>query len=93
MPDPASERHALQAGFDADAGVYQRTRPVCPARMFDDLVVEIGCGTGQATVPLAERGLAGRGVALPREGELVPRRSRQPALPVPDDLRRAGLLG
>jgi hypothetical protein len=38
MPDPASERHALRAGFDADAGVYQRARPVCPARMFDDLV-------------------------------------------------------
>ncbi len=69
VPAPESERHALRAGFDADAEAYQRTRPVGPPRMFDDLVrlarlspgdrvIEIGCGTGQATVPLAERGLA-----------------------------------
>jgi len=62
-------RHELRAGFDHAAETYQRTRPVCPPQMFDDLihlagletgnrVVEIGCGTGQATVPLAERGLA-----------------------------------
>ena len=59
----------LRTGFDQAAEDYQRTRPVCPPRLFDDLirltgleagdrVVEIGCGTGQATVPLAERGLA-----------------------------------
>ena len=65
----------LRAGFDADAQAYQRTRPVCPPQMFDDLmrlaglapggrVVEIGCGTGQATVPLAERGLAVTAVEL-----------------------------
>ena len=82
MPDPADpapasapERHALRAGFDADAEAYQRTRPVCPPQMFDDLirlarlspgdrVVEIGAGTGQATVPLAERGLAVTAVEL-----------------------------
>jgi SAM-dependent methyltransferase len=75
MSDLAAERHALRAGFDADAEAYQRTRPVCPPRMFDDLVrlarlsagdrvVEIGCGTGQATVPLAERGLAVTAVEL-----------------------------
>lgn len=65
----------LRAGFDADADAYQRTRPVCPPEMFDDLtrlaglapgsrVVEIGCGTGQATVPLAERGLTVTAVEL-----------------------------
>lgn len=65
----------LRGGFDADAAAYQRTRPVCPPEMFDDLtrlaglapgsrVVEIGCGTGQATVPLAERGLAVTAVEL-----------------------------
>lgn len=75
MPDLAAERHALRAGFDADTEAYQRTRPVCPPRMFDDLVrlarlspgdrvLEIGCGTGQATVPLAERGLAVMAVEL-----------------------------
>ena len=54
--------------FDAVAEEYDRTRPVLPAEVFDDLmaiaslkpgdrVLEIGCGTGQATVPLARRGL------------------------------------
>jgi SAM-dependent methyltransferase len=48
--------------------LYDRARPRYPAQIFDDLVeiaeltqgariVEIGCGTGQATLPLAERGL------------------------------------
>ena len=57
-PAPESERHAPPAGVDADAEAYQRTRPVGPPRMFDDLVrlarlspgdhvVEIGCGTGR----------------------------------------------
>lgn len=62
-------RHALRAGFGQDADAFQRTRPVGPPAMFDDLVrlaglapgdrvAEIGPGTGQATVPMAERGLA-----------------------------------
>lgn len=65
----AWKRRDLAAGFDDAAEAYQRTRPVCPPRLFDDLVglaglspedrvAEIGCGTGQATVPLAERGMA-----------------------------------
>ena len=65
----AWKRRDLAAGFDEAAEAYQRTRPVCPPQLFDDLaalaglklgdrVAEIGCGTGQATVPLAERGLA-----------------------------------
>lgn len=69
------QRHALRGGFGADARAYQRTRPVCPAALFDDLVrlaglapgdrvAEIGPGTGQATVPLAERGLAVTAVEL-----------------------------
>ncbi|GAA2758943.1 methyltransferase domain-containing protein [Actinopolymorpha rutila] len=68
-------RHVLRAGFDRSAQDYERTRPVCPPLLFDDLlevaglvpgdhVVEIGCGTGQATVPLAERGLAVTAVEL-----------------------------
>src|SRR5215469_4035356 len=67
--DDDPRRHALRTGFDMAAEDYQRTRPVCPPELFDDLmdlagleagdqVIEIGCGTGQATVPLAERGLA-----------------------------------
>ena len=61
-------REYLRTGFNRAAEDYQRTRPVCPPQLFDDLIdlagleagdrlLEIGCGTGQATVPLAERGL------------------------------------
>jgi protein-L-isoaspartate O-methyltransferase len=71
-------RHSLRAGFDRAAEDYQRSRPVCPPQLFDDLidlagleagdrVIEIGCGTGQATVPLAERGLAVTAVELGAE--------------------------
>ena len=53
--------------FDEDAELYDRARPGYPPALFDDLaklgcigpgcsVLEIGCGTGQATLPLAERG-------------------------------------
>jgi SAM-dependent methyltransferase len=56
------------AEFDAAAVAYDRYRPRYPAALFDDLlkmdgleandsVVEIGAGTGIATVPLADRGL------------------------------------
>lgn len=69
------QRRRLRAGFDRAAEDYQLTRPVCPPQLFDDLlrlagltagdrVIEIGCGTGQATVPLAERGLAVTAVEL-----------------------------
>ena len=70
-PTPArgpSGRDALRASFDDDAAAYDRARPVAPASVVDDLValaglrpgspvVEVGPGTGQATRPLAERGL------------------------------------
>ncbi len=68
-------RLELRAGFDQAAEAYQRTRPVLPPRLFGDLtriaglgrgdrVAEIGCGAGQATVPLAGRGLAVTAVEL-----------------------------
>ena len=61
------EAERLRVVFDEDAERYDRARPGYPAALFDDLadlagigpgcrVLEIGCGTGQATVPLAERG-------------------------------------
>src|SRR5258708_13397297 len=70
-----ARRHALRTGFNRAAADYQRTRPVCPPQLFDDLtdlggleagdrVLEIGFGTGQATVPLAERRLAVTAVEL-----------------------------
>jgi SAM-dependent methyltransferase len=78
-------RHHLRAGFDQAAQDYQRTRPVCPPELFDDLieraglkagdrVVEIGCGTGQATVPLAERKLAITAIELGAELAAIARR-------------------
>jgi SAM-dependent methyltransferase len=59
----------LRAVFDEDAELYDRARPGYPDALFDDLftlagigagsrVLEIGCGTGQATMALAERGCA-----------------------------------
>jgi SAM-dependent methyltransferase len=57
----------LRTTFDTAPELYDQARPVMPSYVFDDLVrlarlesgmtvLEIGCGTGQATLPLAERG-------------------------------------
>jgi SAM-dependent methyltransferase len=81
----SNKAHELRGGFDDDAEVYQRTRPVCPPELFDDLmrlahlspgdrVLEIAPGTGQATVPLAERGLAITAVELGASLAAVARR-------------------
>jgi SAM-dependent methyltransferase len=59
----------LRTTFDQVPELYDRARPSYPRQLFDDLVslaqlpakarlVEIGCGTGQATLPLAQRGYA-----------------------------------
>jgi SAM-dependent methyltransferase len=64
MPD----RRRLRTTFEEVPELYDRARPLYPAELFEDLVayagleagsriLEIGCGTGQATLPLAERGL------------------------------------
>ncbi len=61
------DRGRLRETFNEDAELYDRARPGYPAALFADLatlsgigpgcrVLEIGCGTGQATIPLAERG-------------------------------------
>jgi SAM-dependent methyltransferase len=68
-PVPSTPRELLRATFDEVPELYDRARPGYPAELFDDLdalarfapgarLVEIGCGTGQATAPLAERGYA-----------------------------------
>ncbi len=57
----------LRETFDEVAELYHEARPGYPEGLFNDLVslsgipdggrvLEIGCGTGQATVPLARRG-------------------------------------
>jgi SAM-dependent methyltransferase len=62
-----SRRACLSRTFDEDAELYDRARPGYPPELYDDLaelagagpgsrVLEVGCGTGKATVPLAERG-------------------------------------
>jgi SAM-dependent methyltransferase len=62
-----------QARFDAHAAAYDAYRPGYPEESFDDLlalaglstgdaVVEIGSGTGIATLPLARRGLTVTGL-------------------------------
>jgi tRNA G46 methylase TrmB len=67
VPDIPQE--LLRTTFEQVPELYDRARPDYPPQVFDDLValaqlpararlVEIGCGTGQATVPLAERGYA-----------------------------------
>jgi SAM-dependent methyltransferase len=62
-----SDRDRLRTTFGEDAELYDRMRPQYPSALFDDLatlawlragapVLEIGPGTGQATIALARRG-------------------------------------
>jgi SAM-dependent methyltransferase len=57
----------LAATFDRAADRYQRARPEYPSALYDHLLavtglapgarlLEVGCATGKATVPLAQRG-------------------------------------
>ncbi len=59
--------HILRETFDRDAWLYDQARPGYPAALIEDVItlanlapsgsiLEIGCGTGQATLPFAERG-------------------------------------
>jgi SAM-dependent methyltransferase len=79
--------------FDAVADLYGEARPGYPAALYDDLwaladlergaaVLEVGCGTGQATRDLAPR--AGRVVALDPGERLIGR--AQGSVPVAYDV-------
>jgi SAM-dependent methyltransferase len=61
-----TQRRLLRATFEQLPALYDSARPRYPPQVFDDLValgrlpdaarvIEIGCGTGQATLALAER--------------------------------------
>lgn len=72
--------------FDLVAEQYDRARPTYPGALFDDIValsgvadgarvLEIGCGTGQATRPMAERGYRITAIELGESLAAVARRN------------------
>jgi SAM-dependent methyltransferase len=76
---------ARRASFDLAAELYDRARPGYPPQLLKDLaelgvitpgcrVLEIGCGTGQATVALAELGIQIVAVELGAEMARLARR-------------------
>jgi len=80
------DRELLRQTFGSVPELYDRARPEYPAAVFDDLaelgrlepgsrVLEIGPGTGKATVELARRGYAVAGVELAPELAEVARRN------------------
>lgn len=67
QPDP--HKYTLRSIFNEDAATYESIRPGYPPALFEDIVsfsriptggriLEMGCGTGQATLPFAQRGYA-----------------------------------
>ena len=65
----ADDRTRLKTTFDSAADRYQNARPEYPGPLYDalaelaglhagDRLLEVGCATGKATIPLARRGFA-----------------------------------
>lgn len=79
-------RRQLRATFDDVAMLYDAVRPGYPTALYDDIrmlsgvpdggdILEIGCGTGQATLPLAQRGYHITCVELGAELAAIARRN------------------
>jgi|WetSurMetagenome_2_1015567.scaffolds.fasta_scaffold42364_4 SAM-dependent methyltransferase len=71
----AGRRELRRRSFDSVVELYDRTRPAYPEQLFDDMVelsgvspggqvLEVGPGTGQATLPMARRGFSILGLEL-----------------------------
>ena len=72
----AADRELLRQTFDTVAALYHQARPSYPDGLYEELIrlarlapdedalLEIGCGSGQATIPLARRGFAITAVEL-----------------------------
>jgi SAM-dependent methyltransferase len=87
--DETDKETGLRNTFDQDALLYDKARPGYPDAVFKDIIafsdiaksgsiLEIGCGTGQATLPFARRGYSihcielGAGLAAVARRNLAP---------------------
>jgi SAM-dependent methyltransferase len=86
------DRQRLRATFDSAASLYQRARPEYPSELYDELVrmaalqagdrlLEVGCASGKATVPLARRGFPITCIEL---GSALAREARRNLAQFPD---------
>jgi SAM-dependent methyltransferase len=93
-----ADRDRLKTTFNSAASLYQQARPDYPAELYDELVrlaqlrpgdrlLEVGCATGKATVPLAQRGFLMTCIELGTDLAAQARRnlSRFPAAEVIND--------
>ncbi|MGO8960279.1 MAG: class I SAM-dependent methyltransferase [Streptosporangiaceae bacterium] len=109
-----ARRERLRATFEQVASSYHHARPEYPAELYDcllataglspgDTLLEVGCGTGKATLPLARMGFA---ITCLEPGALLAEQARRnlaghPAVRVvqssfedwrPDDQTRSDLV-
>jgi ubiquinone/menaquinone biosynthesis C-methylase UbiE len=86
-----SKNDQLRETFNRDAHQYDQARPGYPDKLFEDIVtfseiptdgkiLEIGCGTGQATIPFAQRGYSIHCIEL---GENLAEIARKKLIPYP----------